>query len=516
MLDDSLPHRGPGRQDNGNLHLTEFRVTAAPKNNPSAGKAVAIRSATADFNQDGWAITAAIDGNPKTAWGIYPAVSKPHQAVFEFREPITIDGGATLACVIEQQHGGGHLIGRVRLSVTTVRGAGLAADALPAEVATILAVPLAQRTDQQRADLARHVLEQQTARQLAALPAPRLVYAAANDFKPDGSFRPTGMPRVVHVLRRGDLSKPGDLASPGALSCVKGLESRFTAAGNNEGARRAALAEWIVHRDNPLTWRSIVNRVWQHHFVHGLSTTPNDFGKMGARPSHPELLDWLAVELRDNGGSLKKLHRLIVTSATYRQSSRHDPKAAEIDADNRLLWRMNRTRLDADSVRDAVLQISGKLDLTMYGPSVKQFIEKPGVHVTPVVDYANFDADRPENHRRSVYRFLFRTLPDPFMETLDCADASQLTPKRNESVSALQALALWNNKFMVRQSEHLATRLTRPGSDVRSQVREAFALILNREPTASEAEELTNHAAKRGLANACRVLLNSNEFMFVD
>src|SRR5262249_8905583 len=140
----------------------------------------------------------------------------------------------------------------------------------------------------------------------------------------------------------------------------------------------------------------------------------------------------------------------------------------------RLLWRMNRTRLDAESVRDAVLQLSGKLDLTMYGPSVKQFIEKPGIHVTPLVDYAGFDVDRPENHRRSVYRFLFRTLPDPFMEALDCADASQLTPVRNTSASAPQALALWNNKFTVRQSEHLAERLKRSAADTEGQVRAAF------------------------------------------
>src|SRR5205085_7556258 len=143
----------------------------------------------------------------------------------------------------------------------------------------------------------------------------------------------------------------------------------------------------------------------------------------------------------------------------------HNPAFAAIDGSNQLLWRMNRTRLDAESVRDAVLAISGKLDLAMGGPSVKQFIETPGIHITPNVDYLNFDVDRPENYRRSVYRFLFRTLPDPFMEALDCADSSQLTPSRNVSMTALQALALLNDKFMVRQSEHLAARAAKDGSD---------------------------------------------------
>jgi hypothetical protein len=147
---------------------------------------------------------------------------------------------------------------------------------------------------------------------------------------------------------------------------------------------------------------------------------------------------------------------------------------------------------------------------------VKQFIQKPGIHVTPVVDYRNFDVDRPENRRRSVYRFVFRTLPDPFMEALDCPDASQLTPARNVSVSALQALAMLNNKFMVRMSEHLAERAARAGPDLGTRVEAVYQLVLGRKPTKQEAEAVTRYAAKHGLANACRIILNSNEFMFVN
>jgi hypothetical protein len=259
-----------------------------------------------------------------------------------------------------------------------------------------------------------------------------------------------------------------------------------------------------------------VNRVWHYHFGRGLVDTPNDFGRMGSRPSHPELLDWLAADFRDSGGSLKRLHRLIVTSAAYRQSSRHDPRWASRDADNRYLWRMNRARLDPESVRDAVLLAAGQLDRTMGGPSVKQFIQSPGVHVTPVVDYAGFDADRPEMRRRSIYRFIFRTLPDPFMEVLDCPDASQWAPVRNVSVSPLQALALLNNRFMVRMSEHLAERAAKMGPDLPARVRAVYQLTLGREPTLHEGRAVIEYAKKHGLANACRMILNSNEFMFVN
>ncbi len=365
--------------------------------------------------------------------------------------------------------------------------------------------------------LAHYMLEQQVAKQLAALPPPSLVYAATSDFKPDGNFRPAKTPRPIHVLYRGDISKPRGEAVPGALACLPELEGRFRLTDpKSEGSRRAALARWITDPKNALTWRSIVNRVWHYHFGRGIVATPNDLGRMGAAPTHPELLDWLASEFQESGGSFKRLHRLIVTSAVYRQSSRHQANFAAIDADNHYVWRMNRTRLDAESVRDAVLRATGKLDLTMGGPSVKQFIQTPGIHVTPNVDYFNFDVDRPENYRRSVYRFVFRTLPDPFMDTLDCPDSSQLTPARNISVSPLQALAMLNNRFMVRQSEHLAERAAKAGKELPARIRSVYRLALGREPTAKESQTLAEYAGEHGLANACRIVLNSNEFMFVD
>ena len=339
---------------------------------------------------------------------------------------------------------------------------------------------------------------------LAALPAPQLVYSGAAYFPRAGAFRPALTPRPVHILDRGNLSAPGALATPAALRSVPGVAVTFPDLHAEEGQRRAALAEWIASDRNALTWRSIVNRVWHYHFGAGLVDTPNDFGRMGSLPSHPELLDWLAVWFRDEAkGSLKQLHRLLVLSATYRQSSTHRDAPAKLDAGNRLLWRMNRTRLDAESVRDSVLLAAGKLDLTMGGPAVRQFGFKDD-H-SPVYDYASFDPDAPGGYRRSIYRFLVRSAPDPFMERLDCPDPSLLTPKRTTTLTAIQALAMWNNRFMVRMAEHLAARAANDGDRL-------GRLVLGRRLSTEEAA----YGARHGLANLARVLLNTNEFLFVD
>ena len=191
------------------------------------------------------------------------------------------------------------------------------------------------------------------------------------------------------------------------------------------------------------------------------------------------------------------MHRLIVTSAVYRQAVSHDQRAAELDGDNRLLWRTNRRRLDAESAHDAILAVAGELDLTMGGPSVQQFVLKPGVHVTPVLDYEAYDWDGPGSGRRSVYRFLFRTLPDPFMESLDEADGSQLTAARNESITPLQALALLNNPFVVRESEHLARRLEQTPGTLESQINLAFELLFSRPPAAAELADIAEYAPSR-------------------
>jgi hypothetical protein len=460
---------------------------------------------------------------PQTSWGIFPETGKPHEGVFEFKTPLTGADARRVKLVIKQLQGRNHTIGRFRLSVTDA-APPVGLDVLPSEIVAILNVPAAARSPEQTFVLAHFFQKDKVRRELAALPPPSLIYAAASQFEPDGGLKPPPGPRPVHVLQRGDITQPRELASPGALSCVGELSPRFAVhEGADESQRRAALARWLTDPRNPLTWRSIVNRAWHHHFGAGIVATPNDFGHMGGLPSHPELLDWLAATFRDEGGSLKKLHRLIVTSETYRQSSRIadlDPayakEAAAQDAANRLLWRANRTRLDAECIHDAVLAAAGRLDLRMGGPSDRQFTMTNGVQVTPMLDYNAFDVESDAARRRSVYRFLFRTLPDPLMDALDCPAGDQITPARTNSVTVQQALALWNSAFVLHNAEHLAERLGREAKGTDAQIALASKLLFGREPTESERTQLTDYATKHGLANLCRLLFNANEFVFID
>ncbi len=322
---------------------------------------------------------------------------------------------------------------------------------------------------------------------IAALPKPPMVYAAA-------AFAEPRAPRPIHLLARGDVRSPQQQIAPGGVPCVRGPQAAFALADPaDEAQRRAALARWLADSRNALVRRSIVNRVWQYHFGQGIVDTPNDFGRMGSLPTHPELLEWLAGWLIDNGHSLKKLHRLLVTSAVYRQSSEANADHARLDAGNRYLWRMNRQRLDAECIRDAMLAVSGKLDLTMGGPSVQQFFFKDD-H-SPIYDYTRFDVDDARSFRRSVYRFLVRSVPDPFMECLDCADPSIMTPKRNTTLTSIQALALLNNPLATRQAEHFAERLKNMRGDLPGQIEAAYRLAFGREPSEREA---------RGAGRVCR------------
>jgi hypothetical protein len=322
-------------------------------------------------------------------------------------------------------------------------------------------------------------------------------------------------PRPIHILQRGDVEQPRAPVEAGAPACVPGLDANFKLADcDDEGSRRVALAEWIANPRNSLTWRSAVNRVWHYHFGRGIVDTPSDFGRNGSRPTHPELLDWLACEFRDGGGSFKKLHRLILMSAVYGQSSAHNPVAAKIDADNRYLWRMNRGRLDAESIRDTVLAVSGKLDLTPGGPGFELFRFKDD-H-SPIYDHSALEKIHdPATYRRTVYRFIVRSVPNPLLDTLDCADPNINTPVRNTTLTALQALALLNDPFLVRQSEYFAGRVMKAG-EIADQVEMAYRLALGRRPTVEEQSALGQYAAKHGMANACRLLFNLNEFVFVD
>jgi hypothetical protein len=517
LTDESLPHKGPGRQDNGNLHLSEFQMEVV-RPGATEGEVSAIGQATADFDQAGWTIQHAIDGNEATAWGIYPKVGVPHQAVFVLDSPPEIGPGAVLVVTLKQLHGGGHLIGRFRLSVTD--GPPEDVIALPADALTALDTPVEVRTTEQQTGLAAAILSQRAEQELQRLPPQEKVYAAAARAENERGVITYETPREIRVLERGDLNQPGEVVGPGtltAVSAVVDLPARFDLSDSHpEAARRAALADWLADPRNPLTWRSIANRVWHYHFGRGLCDTPSDFGRMGGVPSHPELLDWLACELRDNGGSLKRLHRLICTSSTYRRSSRPTEQQLNVDPDNRLLARMPRHRLDADCYFDAVLAVSGRLNLTMGGPGVQHFSTSPGAQLTPILDYNDFDWDGPGASRRAVFRVVWRGIPDPLFDALDFPDLGLTAPRRGFSVSALQSLTLRNNRFVLHHTERMAQLVESEESTMSGQVRAAVGRIWLREPTPSETDALMSLAEQHGLTAVCRLVLNSNEFLFVE
>jgi len=354
---------------------------------------------------------------------------------------------------------------------------------------------------------------------LKSLPPPNLVYAGGIH-RGSGTFAGTGAeggkPRPIFLLARGQVTQPGREVVPGALSAFSFRPAKFSIQPDaHEGARRVALATWITDSNNPLTWRSIVNRVWQYHFGRGFVDTPNDLGHNGGLPSHPELLDWLAAEFRDSGGSLKKLHRMIVYSDTYRQSSAGHAAGEQVDTNNTLLWRQNRRRLEAEAIRDAVLAVSGKLDATMGGPGWQDFVIEHPEH-SPHYEYSLADPEDARTWRRSIYRFIVRSQTQPWMTSLDCADPSMRVDKRNESLSAIQALALLNNGFMLSQSKHFAARVSQEQLELGNQVDRAYQLALGTSPSETERQQLIDFAKTNGLPYLCRVLLNLNAFTFVD
>ncbi len=321
-------------------------------------------------------------------------------------------------------------------------------------------------------------------------------------------------PPSVQVLDRGDPESPGEEVEPAALSWIDGqLSPLIGDAEMPEGQRRVALAEWITDPKNPLTRRVIVNRLWHWHFGQGLVTTPSDFGLGGDSPSHPQLLDFLAEQLLSENWSLKAMHRLLLTSATWRQSSTWREAPAAVDAENQFLWRMNSRRLLAEEVRDAVLSVTGSLNRDPFGPGFRDFDYKEAY--APIYTYRT--ADSPEFWRRSIYRFVVRTTPNVFMNALDCPDPANLTPKRLTTTTALQSLALYNNDFMLRQARYLAERLqTDAGDSVDAQIAHAFHLTLGRDPGAEEMAGAKSLIAETGLFAFCRSLLNASEFVYLD
>jgi hypothetical protein len=488
LADPALPGNGPGRADHGNFVLSGLIIRVGPKDKPDQMRRVKVRGARANFFQAapiGFRVENALDGDPKAGWAVAPRMGESHWAVFEIDDEVKYPKGVRVELILSQQYGEKHTIGRFRLSVTDESPAALFN--LPPVVSAALAVAKDKRSGAQRDVLARYY------RSLAPeLEAPR---RELDRLLREPSGRATGAepttlvmqelpkPRVTQVLKRGNHKDRGEVVQPGVPAALHPLAA-------DSPPNRLGLARWLVAPNNPLVGRVTMNRLWHLHFGRGLVETTEEFGAQGDPPTHPELLDWLAVEFAEQKWSLKAMHRLIVTSATYRQSSRMTPELLKRDPANRLWARAPRVRLDAEGVRDNALAVSGLLDHKIGGPSVMP-PQPEGIWASP------YSSDRWETsaggdrHRRGLYTFWRRTAPYPTFLLFDAPSREVCTDRRSQTNTPLQALALLNDPAFVEAARALALKmLAGGGTDPAAGVRAGFQRATARRPSAAEAELL--------------------------
>ncbi|HET6328498.1 MAG TPA: DUF1549 and DUF1553 domain-containing protein, partial [Planctomycetaceae bacterium] len=523
----SLPLSGPGRSDaTGNFVLSEFELNVRPlASSPTASgtawRSVKLAAAIADHAQDGYPAAFAIDGDRSTGWAIGLRGGNPHidrELIVIPKEPIQVPGGARLEVVLRHDHAEANfLIGRLRLSTTQATTNGMPeALRVPNSMRALALIPTKMRTKQQRAELAAAFRETDEARgplaaRVAALKARK---ATLERVVPTTLvLNERKVPRESRVLIRGDFLRLGAQVTGGVPEFLPPLPAR------RERPSRLDLARWLFDPANPLTARVTVNRAWQHFFGAGLVDTENDFGTQGSRPTHPVLLDWLAAELIHRRWSIKSLHRLIVTSATYRQSSELRDDLLARDPTNRWLARQSRLRFEAETVRDAALATSGLLSRKIGGPSV--YPPQPeGIFVVTQQKKAWPESRGADRYRRGMYTYFWRSSPYPMLPTFDAPEGNTTCTRRNRSNTPLQALTLANDRVFVDIALGLANRIVREaGSDRRAQVRRAFAICLSREPSPAEEARLTAFlAAQTGdkaqaWHAAARVLMNLDEFI---
>lgn len=511
LTHESLPDRGPGFAG-GNFLLTEFSVA---EQRPAAGTVpVPISRALADHSQQGYPVTLAVDGKPATGWAINVKAGEGNlhtdrTALFVFQNPVP--AGARLTVTLRQEHPNKrYLLGRFRLAAADVPAQDV--ESVPtAELRVLLAVPAAQRTAAQQQRLTALFRAAETTQLTAAVTE---IQARQKELEKEIPttmvLRERETPRETFVHLRGDFLRQGPRVEPGTLAVLNPLPTATKA------LNRLDLARWLVDPQNPLTARVAVNRVWQGYFGTGLVETENDFGTQGTPPSHPELLDWLATafvrgEERGKSGegksasrsplpsprstsakpwSLKRLHRLIVTSNTYKQSSHARPELHELDPNNRLLARQNRLRLDGELIRDVSLAASGLLSTKMGGPGV--YPPQPaGTELFTQVKRAWTVSEGEDRYRRGVYTWQWRSNPYPLFTAFDAPSGNVTCTRRSRSNTPTQALMLANDQSLLELAQGLATRVLRegPASDP-ERVRYAFRRCLSREPTALEANRL--------------------------
>lgn len=484
LPDDRLPKHGPGRVyyegPHGDFFLSDIELTVGAELKSSKRRRFA--RATQSFASGGNTAAAALDDNKQTGWSINGGQGKSHFAVFQLAEPLSNAGLVRIRMLFEKYYAAG--IGRFKLSVTSDPRA---ADSpmFPVEIEAALTTPRDRRSAEQIEQLKRHFVtiapelasERQTIEQLRSQ---RPTLPTALVF----SERPASNPRPTHRHHRGEFLQPKEAVLPGGLSFLPPLPRAAE-------ANRLTLARWLVANDNPLTARVTVNRHWATFFGRGLVKTQEDFGLQGSLPTHPELLDWLATEFIQNQWSLKRLHRLIVTSATYQQSSRVTPELLQKDVANELLSRGPRFRIEAELVRDSILSLSGLLGRKLGGPSV--FPPQPA-NVTTEGTYGALAwkvSEGLDRNRRSLYTFAKRTAPFAMFTTFDAPSGEACVCRREVTNTPLQALTLLNDGTFTETAQALGRRFATQSGSVEPRVKELFRICLTRPPTDDEVRMLT-------------------------
>ena len=487
LPDDSLPQHGPGAAYNGNYVLTDFKI--ATRAESSKDVPVKLVRASADHSQQNYPVANAINGKRDTGWAILPEVGKPHEAVFEPQAPVGTDQTTLVFTLAFNSQYAEHEIGRFRLTVTTARNPA-GKQAIPADIRHILTLAADERSGEQKKQLAAYF------RTIApSLQSTRDELASADKDKekflegvPACLVSTSGAPRTVRLLHRGNwLDDTGDVMSPAVPQFLPQPQIK------KDRLTRLDLADWIVAKENPLTALVFANRFWKLFFGTGISKTTDDLGSQGESPTNPELLDWLASEFGESGWDVKHMVRLIVTSATYRQSSLATPQIREADPFNRLYAHQSRYRLEAEAVRDNALSISGLLSPRMFGPSVKPY-QPVGYWDALNFPTRTYEADKGEDqYRRGVYTWWQRTFLHPSLVAFDAPPREEATCERLKSNIPQQALVLLNDPTYVEAARVFAARILQEGgSNPLDRINWAYQTALNRQAGPQEVQLLSD------------------------
>lgn len=478
---DSLSGRGPGRAEHGNFVLSEFRVFAAASSEIKTEDRVPLKYAQADFAQDQFPASSAIDGKEQTGWAVGPQTGRDHWAMFIAQQPIHGDKTPWLQLVLSQNHGTAHTIGRFRVMAVTGSDPQLG---IPQDIRAILALAAETRSPQQSQALAEYfVAEDSKAKELGEQIKKLQERVAAQPLmKVRTMAQRTANPRTSHLLHRGDFLQPETEVQPAAPAIFPPLNSR-----NGGTPDRLDLARWLTATAHPLTPRVMVNHLWSNLFGRGIVRTANDFGVRGERPTHPELLDWLATELVGRGWSRKEMIRLVVSSATYRQASRVREEMLEADPLNDLFHRQNRYRVEGEIVRDLALAVGGLLSDKIGGPSVFPPLPPDIAALSYAGNFKWTNSTGEDRYRRGMYTFFKRTAPHPNLTVFDCPDSNTTCIQRRASNTPLQALTTLNNEVFVEASQALARRLlAAPVSSDEERLTLAIRRCVARPPTGEE------------------------------